>query len=314
MKNIKIFVAGHRGLVGSAIHRVLQEKGYANIITRSRQELDLFNYQSVMDFFEREKPDWVFLAAAKVGGIYANDTYPADFLLENLKIQNNVIEACYKYNTKKLLFLGSSCIYPKFAKQPLTEDSLLTSSLEPTNEAYAIAKIAGIKLCKFMNKQYGSNFISVMPTNMYGKNDNYHLENAHVLPMLLRRFHEAKVSKSPVVTVWGTGTPRREFMFVDELADACIYLMEKYDAKDIGELVNIGTGKDCTIKELAEMIKDVVGYTGEIEYDTSKPDGTPQKLLDVSRLEKLGWKSKIGLFEGIKLTYNDFLTNKNLRK
>jgi GDP-L-fucose synthase len=256
----------------------------------------------------------VYLAAAKVGGIYANNTYPADFILDNLKVQNNVIESAWHYGVKKLLFLGSSCIYPKLAPQPLKEEYLLTSPLEPTNEPYAVAKIAGIKLCSAMNRQYGTNFISVMPTNLYGLNDNYHKENAHVLPMLIRRFHEAKMAQQPSVIVWGTGNPRREFMYVDDMADACVFLMENYSYQDVGELVNIGTGDDCTIREIAEMIKEVVGYKGALEFDTSKPDGTPQKLLDLSLLHRLGWKHRTSLQEGLTKTYRDFLENPSLRK
>lgn len=305
----KIFIAGHKGLVGSALLRQLKKKGYKNFILKTREELDLTNTQKVFEFFEKEKPDRVILAAAKVGGIYANNTYPVDFLLDNLKIQNNIIEAAFKNNTEKLLFLGSSCIYPKLAPQPIKEEYLLTSALEPTNEPYALAKIAGIKLCSAFNRQYGTDFISAMPCNLYGINDNYHTENAHVIPMLLRRFHEAKEKNLEKVTVWGTGTPMREFMCSDDLADACIYLMENKKATDIGEFINIGTGTDVTIRELAELIKETVEYKGQIEFDTTKPDGTPKKLLDVSRLNTLGWKAKISLEEGLKLSYTDFLTN-----
>lgn len=309
----KVFIAGHNGMVGSALKRLLTEKGYTDIITRDRGDLDLTDRNAVFSFFKEERPDWVFLAAAKVGGIYANDTYPVEFLLDNLKIQNNVIEAAYTNKSKKLLFLGSSCIYPKLAPQPLKEDYLLTSSLEKTNEAYAIAKIAGIKLCSYMNSQYGTDYISVMPTNLYGPNDNYHKENAHVIPMLLRRFHEAKESDAKEVTVWGTGTPKREFLYVDDMADACIYLMENKSAREIGELINIGTGKDCTIADLVLLIKETVGFKGAITYDTSKPDGTPRKLLDVSKLNSLGWEYSVSLKDGLKLAYNDFLNNPHVR-
>ncbi len=312
--NKKIYVAGHRGLVGSAIIRQLKKEGFSNIITKTSKELDLSDQIAVFDFFEKEKPDWVFLAAAKVGGIKANDTYPVDFLLDNLKIQNNVIEACYKNDVKKLLFLGSSCIYPKEAPQPIKEEYLLTSKLEPTNEPYALAKIAGIKLCNSYNKQHGTCYLSVMPCNLYGINDNYHEENAHALPMLLRRFHEAKQNGLKEVAVWGTGTPLREFMFSEDLAEACVFLMKNKNANELPEFINIGTGEDCTIMELVHMIKDVVGFDGEIKLDTSKPDGTMRKLMDVSKINKLGWKAKTTLKEGVKQTYNDFLTNKNLRK
>jgi GDP-L-fucose synthase len=311
---LKIYIAGHRGLVGSALCRRLEKGGSRTIITRTRAELDLLDASAVNGFFRSQRPDIVYLAAAKVGGIYANNTYPADFILDNLKVQNNVIEAAWRNGVRELLFLGSSCIYPKLAPQPLREEYLLTSPLEPTNEPYAIAKIAGIKLCGAMNRQYGTNFISVMPTNLYGPNDNYHKENAHVLPMLLRRFHEAKLAGDATVTVWGTGNPRREFLYVDDMADACVFLMENFGAADIGELVNIGTGEDCTIKELAEMIKTIVGYEGNLVFDTTRPDGTPQKLLDVSHLHRLGWKHKTPLREGILKTYEDFLRNPSLRK
>jgi len=307
--NKKIFIAGHKGLVGSALEKQLQKKGYKNFILKTKEELDLINTEQVFKFFEEEKPEWVFLAAAKVGGIYANNTYPVDFLLDNLKIQNNIIEAAYKNKTEKLLFLGSSCIYPKLAPQPLKEEYLMTSVLESTNEPYALAKITGIKLCNSFNKQYGTNYISVMPCNLYGANDNYHAENAHVIPMLLRRFHEAKEKNLKKVTVWGTGTPMREFMRSDDLAEACVYLMENKNANEIGEFINIGTGSDVTIRELAELIKETVGFKGELEFDTTKPDGTPKKLLDVSRLNALGWRAKISLKEGLKLSYQDFLNN-----
>ena len=303
-RNDKIYIAGHRGMVGSAIHRKLVKEGFTNFILRTSQELDLKNQQAVADFFEKEKPDYVFLAAAKVGGIVANNTYRADFLYENLAIQNNVIHQSYKQGVKKLLFLGSSCIYPKMAPQPLKEDYLLTGVLEPTNEPYAIAKIAGIKMCDAYRAQYACNFISVMPTNLYGYNDNYHPENSHVLPALIRRFHEAKEKQLPAVTIWGSGTPLREFLFADDLADACFFLMEQYNEP---HLINIGTGKDLSIKALALLIKDIVGYDGEIVFDTSKPDGTPRKLMDVSKLHRLGWNHTVELPEGIALAYQDFL-------
>jgi GDP-L-fucose synthase len=303
-KNAKIYVAGHRGMVGSAILRKLQAEGYSNLVIRSSQELDLRNQQAVADFFNSEKPDYVFLAAAKVGGIVANNTYRADFLYENLAIQNNVIHQSYLQGVKKLLFLGSSCIYPKLAPQPLKEEYLLTGLLEPTNEPYAIAKIAGIKLCDAYRNQYGCNFISVMPTNLYGYNDNYHPENSHVLPALIRKFHEAKTSGGTNVTVWGTGSPLREFLFADDLADACYFLMQEYNEAG---LINIGTGHDLSIKDLALLIKEVVGFTGDLVFDSSKPDGTPRKLLDVSKLHTLGWKHRIALQEGLALAYQDFL-------
>jgi GDP-L-fucose synthase len=295
-KNDKIFIAGHRGMVGSAIHRYLIGKGFNNFLLRTSAELDLRNQAAVNDFFETEKPDYVFLAAARVGGIIANRTFRADFIYENIIIQSNVIHAAYATGVKKLLFLGSSCIYPKMAPQPMSEDVLLTGPLEYTNEPYAIAKIAGIKMCDAYRAQYGCNFISVMPTNLYGPNDNYDLQNAHVLPSLIRKFHEAKVSNAPAVTVWGTGSPRREFLHADDLASACCFLMENYNEAG---LVNIGMGKDLTIAELAEMIKEIVGYSGSIIYDHTKPDGTPRKLLDVSKLSGLGWKYNIELKDGI---------------
>lgn len=300
-------------MVGSALVRAAKQRGYSEILTRTHQELDLLNSEEVDKFFAVEKPDWVFLAAAKVGGIYANDTYRADFLLENLKIQINVIESAYKHNASKLLFLGSSCIYPKNAPQPIKETDLLTSELESTNEPYAIAKIAGIKLCGAFNSQYGTNYISVMPSNLYGIGDNYHPENGHVLPMLLRRFHEAKLNNDQTVTVWGTGKPKREFLFADDMAEACFYLMENYQAADIGELINIGTGEEISIRDLAYLIKKVVGYEGKIVFDTTKKDGTMLKKMDVSRLEKLGWKYKLTLEEGIRETYNDFINNPDVR-
>ena len=301
-------------MVGSALRRTALERNYSEIVTRTHKELDLLDPLAVEEFFSIEKPDWVFLAAAKVGGIYANNIYRADFLLENLKIQNNIIESAYKNKVDKLLFLGSSCIYPKNAPQPIKETDLLTSSLEPTNEPYAIAKIAGIKLCGAFNSQYKTNFMSVMPSNLYGIGDNYHAENAHVLPMLLSRFHEAKLNNDETVTVWGTGKPRREFLFADDMAEACFFLMENFDAADIGELINIGTGEDISIKELAELIKKIVGFGGDIVFDTSKQDGTMLKRMDVSRLEKLGWSYSTKLEQGIRLTYEDYLNNPNIRR
>ena len=300
-KQSKIYIAGHRGLVGSALVRKFQELGYDNLILKTRSELNLLNQQEVADFFAVEKPEYVFLAAAKVGGIGANSTYPADFVYENIMIQTNIIHAAYKNNTKKLLFLGSSCIYPKMAEQPIKEESLLTGELEPTNDAYAIAKIAGIKMCQAYNKQYGTNYISVMPTNLYGPNDNFDLEKSHVFPALIRKFHEAKINKEAEVVVWGTGTPIREFLYVDDLAEACIYLMNHYNDDKI---VNIGTGVGVTIRELAESIAKVVGYEGKLVFDTSKPDGTPIKINDVSYLNSLGWQAKTDLLSGIEKTYN----------
>jgi len=299
-KDARIYIAGHRGLVGSALMRILESKGYTNLIYRTHSELDLTNQQAVNEFFDEERPEYVFLAAAKVGGILANSTYPADFIYQNLMIEANVIHAAYKYGVKKLLFLGSSCIYPKFAPQPMKEEYLLTGELEETNEAYAIAKIAGIRLCKHYNQQYGTNFMSVMPTNLYGPNDNFDLQTSHVMPALIRKFHEAKINNESEVVVWGTGKPRREFLHVDDMADACVYLMENFNAKDIGEFVNIGVGEDISIAELVELIKEIVGFEGEIRYDTSKPDGTPQKLLDIGRLGELGWKAAITLNDGVK--------------
>ncbi|MCB0635667.1 MAG: GDP-L-fucose synthase [Lewinella sp.] len=296
----KIYVAGHRGMVGSAIVRKLEAEGFRNIVTRSSRELDLRRQAEVEQFFHEEKPDYVFLAAAKVGGILANDTYRAEFLYDNLMIESNIIHAAYRAGVRKLLFLGSSCIYPKLAPQPLREDYLLTGLLEPTNEPYAIAKIAGIKLCDAFRDQYGCNFISVMPTNLYGPNDNYDLRSSHVLPALIRKFHTAKKAGAPSVTLWGTGTPRREFLHVDDLADACFFLMQTYDEPG---LVNIGTGEDIPIKDLAGLIKQVVGYNGTIEHDLSKPDGTPRKLMDVSKLAAAGWTARIGLEEGIRQVY-----------
>jgi GDP-L-fucose synthase len=303
-KESKIYVAGHRGMVGSAIVRKLISLGYTNLLTRTSSELDLRNQQQVTDFFEVEKPEYVFLAAAKVGGIVANNTYRADFLYENLAIQNNIIHGSYLNKVKKLMFLGSSCIYPKLAPQPLKESYLLSGYLEQTNEPYAIAKIAGIKMCEAYRAQYGCNFISVMPTNLYGTNDNYDLVNSHVLPAMIRKFHEAKEKDASEMTLWGTGSPMREFLHADDLAEACLFLMENYNES---ELVNIGTGEDVTIKNLADLVKQIIGFQGEIVWDTSKPDGTPRKLMDVSKLHGLGWHHKIALEDGIKLAYQDFL-------
>ena len=303
----KIFVAGHRGLVGGAILRELKNKGYKNFALKTHSELDLEDTKAVEDFFAQEKPDWVFLAAAKVGGIYANNTYPVDFLLKNLKIQNNIFESSFKHKVKKFMFLGSSCIYPKNAPQPIKEEYLLSSKLEPTNEPYALAKICGIKLANAYNRQFGTNYISVMPCNLYGIGDNYHSENAHVVPMLIRRFHEAKVRGDKTVTAWGTGTPLREFLFSDDLARACVYLMENKNANEIGEFINIGSGKEKTIKEIVELVKKTVGFEGEVIWDKTKPDGTPRKLMDVSRINALGWSAQVELEEGLKIAYQDFL-------
>ena len=308
--NSKIYIAGHRGMVGSAIMRNLQSKGYSNIITKTSQELDLRNSQAVSDFFATEKPECIFLAAAKVGGIQANNVYRADFIYENLMIQNNVIHNSYINGVKKLMFLGSSCIYPKMAPQPLKEEYLLTGLLEETNEPYAIAKIAGIKMCESYKRQYGCNFISVMPTNMYGPNDNYNLNNSHVLPALIRKFHDAKENNLPAVEMWGTGTPMREFLHADDLGDACVFLMNNYNGE---QFVNIGSGTDLTIKDLALLIKDIVGYNGDIVHDLTKPDGTPRKLMDVSYLHSLGWKHKIELPEGIKQVYEDFKNKEGVK-
>jgi len=305
-KDSKIYVAGHRGLVGSSIMRLLEKKGYTNVVTKTFQELDLTDQKKVEAFFKKEKPEYVFLAAAKVGGIMANKTYPADFIYSNIQIQNNVIHNAYLNKVEKLLFLGSSCIYPKLCPQPIKEDYLLTGPLESSNEAYAIAKIAGLKMCEFYNKQYGTNFISVMPTNLYGPNDNFDLENSHVLPAMIRKFHEAKINKAKEVTLWGTGKPKREFLHVDDLADACVFLMNKYDSS---ELINIGTGVDVSIKQLAEMIKGIVGFKGKIVWDKTKPDGTPRKLLNVTKLHNLGWKHKVLLEKGIKESYIWYLKN-----
>ena len=299
-KDSKIYVAGHRGLVGSAIVRKLQKEGFSNLLLRTSSEVDLRSQQAVKEFFEAEKPEYVFMAAAKVGGINANNLYPADFIYDNLCIQNNVIHQSYKNNVKKLLFLGSSCIYPKNAEQPIKEEYLLSGYLEPTNDAYAIAKIAGIKMCQSYHKQYGCNFISAMPTNLYGPGDNYDLKSSHVLPALLRKFHDARLNNEPTVTVWGTGKPRREFLHADDLADASLFLMKQYDNP---EIINIGVGKDISIGEMAEMIKNITGYEGTIVFDTSMPDGTFRKLLDVSKLNALGWQAKIGFEEGVEGTY-----------
>lgn len=304
----KIYVAGHRGLAGSAIVRALKRKGYNNLITRTHAELDLTDQPAVQAFFEAEQPTHVILAAAKVGGIHANDTYPAEFIRDNLAIQTNVIHSAWQSGVDKLVFLGSSCIYPKFAEQPMREDSLLTGPLEPTNEWYAIAKIAGIKMCQAYRKQYGFDAISLMPTNLYGPGDNFNLENSHVLPALLRKFHEAKLNHDPQVVMWGTGSPKREFLHVDDLGDAVVHLTEHYSDSDI---VNVGVGTDVSIRELAELVKDVVGYEGEIVNDTSKPDGTPRKLMDVSRLSEIGWQAKTSLRDGIENTYTWFLTHQD---
>lgn len=302
----KIYVAGHRGLVGSAIVRNLESRGYHNIITRTHRELDLTDQAAVRAFFEQEKPDVVVLAAAKVGGINANNTTPAEFAYENLQIECNVIKCCHDHHVKKLLFLGSTCIYPKMAPQPILEDALLTGSLEPTNEAYAIAKISGLLMCKYYKTQYGDDFISCMPTNLYGPHDNYELQGSHVMPAMIRKFHEAKVNKAPTVTLWGTGTPLREFLYVDDMADACVFLLEEYSGVSH---VNIGTGKEVTIKQLAEEVKKVVGYEGEIVWDDAMPDGTPRKLTDVTLLHELGWTHKVELAEGIRLAYEWFAEN-----
>lgn len=306
LKNSKIFVAGHRGMVGSAIVRELQRQGYQNLVMRTHAELDLTRQEEVERFFALEKPEYVFLAAAKVGGIAANSAALADFMYENMMLEMNVIHAAWKNNCKKLLFLGSSCIYPRMSPQPMPESCLLTGELEKTNEAYALAKISGLKYCEFLNKQYGTDYISVMPTNLYGPNDNYHPTHSHVLPALIRRFHEAKEQGLPYVTCWGDGSPLREFLYVDDLANLCVFLLENYSGD---ETVNAGTGKELSIKELTELVKETVGYEGEIRWDTSKPNGTPRKLLDVSKAEKLGWKYKTELKEGIRLAYEDFLNN-----
>ncbi|UPU37648.1 GDP-L-fucose synthase [Geomonas paludis] len=316
-KNAKIFLAGSKGLVGSALHRCLKASGYTNLITPEIDELDLTSQQTVADFFRNEKPEYVMLAAAKVGGIHANNTYPADFIYLNLAIQNNVIHNAYLNGVKRLLFLGSSCIYPKLAPQPMKEEHLLTGLLEPTNEPYAIAKIAGIKMCESYNRQYGTKFIAVMPTNLYGPGDNFHPENSHVLPALMRRFHEAKVAGAPEVVVWGSGTPKRELLYVEDMAAGCLHLMELSEDQVTRELlnyptpcfVNLGTGEDVTIRELAETVAEVVGFQGRLSFDASKPDGTPRKLQDVSRIHALGWRYTVGLREGITRTYQWYLEN-----
>ena len=307
----KIYVAGHRGLVGSAIIKILQESGYQNLVLRTKEELNLRDQAKVESFFTRERPRHVFLAAALVGGIHANSTYPADFIYDNLLIQGNVINAAYRYGAEKLLFLGSSCIYPRLCPQPMKEEYLLTGPLEPTNESYAVAKIAGIKLCQAYNRQYGTRFISVMPTNLYGPNDNYHPLNSHVLPALIRRFHEAKTEGHPEVTAWGTGAPRREFLYSEDMADACVYLMNRYEGN---EIVNIGCGQDRTISELTELVAATVGYKGQIVWDHTKPDGMPRKLLDVTRLHGLGWNKYTPIETGLALAYRDYLENQNIKK
>ncbi len=309
-KNSKIYIAGHRGLVSSAIVRNLEAQGFSNLVLKTHKELDLLDARAVADFFTQEKPEYVFLAAAKVGGIQANNTHPAEFIFQNLEVQNNVIHNAYLNGVKKLLFLGSSCIYPRDCAQPIKEEYLLTGPLEKTNEAYAVAKIAGIKMCEAYNKQYGTKFISVMPTNLYGPNDNFDLESSHVLPALLRKFHDAKIENKKEVVMWGTGSPMREFLHVDDLADASVHLMKTYDGN---EIINIGTGEDITIKNLSSMIKEIIGFNGAIINDTTKPDGTPKKLLDVSKLHSLGWKHKVDLKGGIKMTYEWFLKNKDLQ-
>ena len=309
-KDAKIYIAGHRGMVGSAIHRRLKREGFQNFVFRTSAELDLRDQVAVREFFRAERPDYVFLAAAKVGGIVANNTYRAEFLYDNLMMESNVIDAAYRSGVRKLMFLGSSCIYPKMAPQPLREDYLLTGLLEETNEPYAIAKIAGIKLCEAYRSQYGCNFISVMPTNLYGPNDNYDLQNSHVLPALIRKFHEAKQDGKPTVEVWGSGSPRREFLHADDLADACLFLMENYDDPT---LINIGTGEDVTIRELAELVQRTVGYEGEIVWNTSKPDGTPRKLMDVSKLHALGWRHRTSLPDGIRAVYEAFAKAEEVR-
>ncbi|MED0670812.1 GDP-L-fucose synthase [Aneurinibacillus aneurinilyticus] len=308
-KDAKIYVAGHRGLVGSALCRRLKKAGYTNVIHRTSADLDLRRQVEVENFFGIEKPDYVFLAAAKVGGIHANNTYPGEFIYDNLAMQTNVIHTAYMHDVKKLMFLGSSCIYPKFAPQPMREEYLLSGDLEPTNEPYAVAKIAGMKMCEYYNKQYGTDFLAVMPTNLYGPNDNFDLETSHVLPALIRKFHEAKEQGAPVVEIWGTGKPRREFLHVDDLADACVYLMERYTHEEMGAFVNIGTGKDVSIYELAQQMGEIIGYKGEIVLNPEKPDGTPRKLLDISRLAELGWSDSISLWDGIAATYEWYKEN-----
>lgn len=306
-KNAKIFVAGRTGMVGSSILRLLEREGYKNIVSPTSQELDLKNQVDVDSFFQREKPEYVILAAAKVGGINANNTYSADFLYDNMMIEMNVIHSAFEHKTSKLLFLGSSCIYPKLADQPIREESLLTGPLEPTNEAYAIAKIAGLRYCSYLRRQHGVDFISAMPTNLYGPNDNYHLGNSHVLPALIRKFHEAKTNQSPEVVVWGSGKPNREFLHVDDLASACLFLMHQYSGEDT---INVGTGEEISIAELAKLVGTIVGYSGKIVFDSSKPDGTPRKLLDMAKLHQLGWMHSISLEDGIVSTYKDFLTGR----
>src|SRR3989344_3371330 len=310
-KDSKIYVAGHNGLVGSAIVLELERQGYKNLVTKTREELDLTRQEEVENFFQKEKPEYVFLAAAKVGGILANDKYSADFIRDNLAIETNVIDSAYKNNVKKLLFLGSSCVYPKNAPQPIKEEYLLSGELESTNKAYAAAKIAGIVMCQSYNKQYGANFIGVMPTNLYGEGDNFDLENSHVLPAMIRKFHDAKESGGGEVVLWGTGTPKREFLHVDDLANACLFLMDNYDSS---EIINIGTGEDLSISELANMVKEIVGYQGTIVWDSSKPDGTPRKLLDVSKIQSLGWKHSINLEDGIKRSYDWYKANLSISK
>jgi GDP-L-fucose synthase len=305
-KKAKIYIAGHNGMVGSAICRALRNQGYSNLILKSSNELDLRNQLAVNDFFEIESPEYVFLAAAKVGGILANSTYKADFIYDNLMIQNNIIHNSFKQKVKKLLFLGSSCIYPKMSTQPIKEEYLLSGSLEPTNEPYAIAKIAGLKLCEFYKEQYGCDFKSLMPTNLFGYNDNFDLKSSHVLPALIRKFHEAKLNNNPYVELWGTGSPRREFLFVDDLADACLFMMKNQNSPS---LVNVGTGKDLSILELAELIKVIIGFDGDLKWDHSKPDGTPRKLLDVKKINNLGWEAQTSLIDGIKSTYNWYVKN-----
>jgi GDP-L-fucose synthase len=310
-KDSKIYVAGHRGLVGTAIVRYLKENGWNNLLLRTHADLDLTDQQQVSDFFAQEKPDYVFLAAAKVGGIHANNSYPVEFIVDNLSIELNVISAAFAHRVKRLMFLGSSCIYPKHCPQPMKEDYLLSGSLEPTNEPYAIAKIAGIKMCEAYNRQYGTDFVSVMPTNLYGPNDNFDLQNSHVLPALIRKFHEAKERGDTKVTIWGTGTPRREFLYVDDMADACVYVMNRDGFND---MVNIGVGDDIAIGDLAKLVGEVINYEGDLVFDTEKPDGTPQKLLDIGRLSTLGWQAKTSLRDGIFMTYKWFLENQqNLR-
>lgn len=310
-RSSRIYVAGHTGLVGSAIHRRLQAEGYDHVIVRPHKDLDLARQAEVEAFFGTERPQYVFLAAAKVGGILANSTYPAEFIYENLTIETNVIHSAYTAGVKKLLFLGSSCIYPRDCPQPMKEEYLLSGKLEPTNEPYAVAKIAGVKMCESYNRQYGTRFVSVMPANLYGPGDNFDLETSHVLPALIRKFHDAKARDENRVTVWGTGTPRREFLHVDDLADACVFLMKHYDEPSI---INVGVGKDTTIRELSGMIKDIVGFSGAVRFDSSKPDGTPQKLLDVSRLRSLGWKPKINLDEGIEMTHKWYVQNEGYKE